>query len=150
MNGSRAGGEPPSANQPMPSRTRSIASVYGPEDGGAVNATCSVFEPPGAMSAPSGVRGPSQTMVAPVASKMWNDRFTGVAPLTLQVWFPVFVTVTDTVFDSSQYALIVAGIAYDAAKRAVSTTAAERKGALPKFVPNHPTPSRTRSTVSVY
>src|SRR2546428_12906424 len=102
------------------------------------------------MSAPSGVRGPSNTTVWPSASKMWNDRFPGFAPLTLHVWLPVFVIVTATVFDSSQYASIVAGSAYDAAKRAVSTTAAERNGALPKFVPNQPTPSRTRSTVSVY
>src|SRR5438105_8270976 len=106
LNARRAGGEPVSANQPMPSRTRSIASVYVPDDDGAVNATCSDFAWPGATSPPSAVRAPSQTTALPAASKMWNERSTGFAAVALQVWFPVFVTFTVIVFDSAQYASI--------------------------------------------
>ena len=82
-----------------------------PDEVGAVKPTVSVRRWPGAMSAPMGVRVPSHTIARPLASKMWNARFTGLAPVPLQVWLPVFVTVTFTVLDSAQYASIDAGSA---------------------------------------
>ncbi len=51
------------------------------------------------------------TTAPPLASKMWNARFTGFAPVELHTWLPVFVTFTITLFGSAQYASIVAGIA---------------------------------------
>src|SRR3954467_8912236 len=101
------------------------------------------------MSAPIGVRTPSQTTGAPFGPKMWNDRFTGFGPAAGHVWLPVFVTVTFTVFCSAQYASSDCVIAYDDAKRAAWTCAGARNVVLPKR-PHQPTPSHPRSTVNVY
>src|SRR5438132_13995756 len=80
---------------------------------------------------------------------MWNARLTGFAPVELHVWLPVFVTFTVSVLASAQYASMLVGIVYEAAKRAVSTTAGARNG-VPPICASQPTPSRTRSIVSVY
>src|SRR5213080_4959706 len=61
--------------------------------------------------------------------------------------FPAFVIVIGTVFGSPKYAAMLAGAPNTAAYVTGMTAAASRSGTLPS-VPNHATPSRTRSNVS--
>ena len=62
---------------------------------------------------------------------------------------PLFVTVTATVRDSPRSTVVVAEIEYVAAYSAAETWAGSFSGSPPSE-PNQATPSRTRSTVSVY
>src|SRR5260221_12928972 len=119
--GTRDTGEPVSANQPMPSCTRSMARVYVPDAAGETYARLSVADAPGATFAPSPVRLPSHTTAFPAASKMWYARFTGLSPVTSQGTLPVFVTVTASVFASAQYAETAAAGVKVAAKRVRAT-----------------------------
>ena len=72
----------------------SMVSVYAPAAAGAVMRAFTVAEAPGATSAGSSVRTPSQTTVRPALSCQWYERSTRFAPVAFHAAAPVFFTVT--------------------------------------------------------
>src|SRR5439155_9182816 len=75
-------------NHATPSFTRAKLRRYAPGVGGAATVAVSVWLPPMATSARSGVRGPSHMTALPAASYQWGLSFTGLVPAMFQISLP--------------------------------------------------------------
>ena len=75
-----------------------------PGDDGMRTASCTVCDAPGATSAVSAVRSPSQTAARPALSYQWYATFTGFGAATFHGTLPVLTSVTGTFWDSPMYA----------------------------------------------
>ena len=83
---------PCAENHDTPSRTRSTRSTYDPAVVGASTITAVCVDAPGAISAASSARAPSQRTMPPFAANRCDDRRTGFAPFADQENAPVFDT----------------------------------------------------------
>src|SRR2546430_397814 len=134
-------------NQATPSCTMSKRSVYAPLPLGKASDACRFADAPGARSAASFVRMPSQTAARPAPSIQWYARLTGFAPADGQAKFEVFITVIGTDVDEPEIARVCTAGAYVAPYDFTNgpATAVARLPVGKPLPENHETPSCTRS-----